>query len=281
MLQIKTPAKINPQLFILKKREDGFHELYMHMVPVSIWDEIFFEKNVGEGLRFSVDGLALDIADDSNLIVKVVRAFERETHLTVHHDIHLKKNIPFGAGLGGGSGNAGGVLKTLNHLYDSPLSLKELYGIAASLGSDVPFFIMPTPSEISGRGEIICPFSTYPEFHLIVIKPAFSISTATAYQGCEPLFQSKFPPITTFDSLVQSLFNQFEQTLLVEFPQLLQIKNLLIHCGAVGASVSGSGSAVFGIFKSETAQLQAAEELSQQDVGKVFCCKTLSSYQYY
>ena len=116
-MKIKTPAKINPLLYILSKREDGFHELYMHMVPVSLFDKLTFTHNDGQGLNFRMSGAEFSESPEDNLVVRAVRIFEQESGKTVNLNVILEKHIPSGAGLGGGSGNAAGTLQALNHLY--------------------------------------------------------------------------------------------------------------------------------------------------------------------
>lgn len=280
-MKIKTPAKINTQLYILRKRSDGYHELYMHMVPITLFDTITFQPNSDQGIQFSMEGVLFDGDMESNLVVKAVRAFEKASGIKVHQSIHLEKNIPVGAGLGGGSGNAAGTLQALNHYYNAPLSSDIIYSIAASIGSDVPFFLNPRPCEVRGRGEFITDLHNYPRFFLVVIKPTFSIPTKIAYAKCKPVFLSEFPVISDNKSLGNSLFNQFENTLFTEYPQLLTLKRMLIQYGAFGALVSGSGSSVFGAFTDESFQKQAARILSEEVEGSVFCCKSLLEYQYF
>ena len=280
MFQIQTPAKINPLLYILKKRPDGYHELYMHMVPISLFDTLRFEDNGHQGIQLSVEGIQIDGDPNQNLVLKATRLFEQRSGKLVHQTIHLQKQIPVGAGLGGGSGNAAGTLVALNYLYQSPLTVEQLKMAASELGSDVPFFIEPCPCEVQGRGEKIQPLSTYPSCWLVVVKPPFSISTAQAYGQCRPLLQKEFPSIPSFDAFLQNLYNQFEVTLLPNFPELLRIKEILLQNGALAALVSGSGSSVFGVFRNQMEQQQAYAILSSTVLGNVFLCQTLTYHRY-
>ena len=116
-MRIQTPAKINTLLYILGKREDGFHDLYMHMVPVNLYDTLTFAKNNKHGLNFQIKGASFSDSDEDNLVVKAVRAFEQASGIKVNYDILLEKKIPYGAGLGGGSGNAAGTLQALNYIF--------------------------------------------------------------------------------------------------------------------------------------------------------------------
>lgn len=285
-MKVQTPAKINPVLYILGKREDGFHELYMHMLPVSLYDTLTFTANKSNGLSFQIRGAAISLPNEDNLVVRAVRSFEQYSGITVHQDILLEKHIPSGAGLGGGSGNAAGTLHALNCIYrkssdsDGLLPLETLHEIALDLGSDVPFFLQPLPTEIRGRGEKLTKLPEYPKLYVVIIKPPFSISTHEAYQNCLPKRQVIFPNIHSFDDLKCQMNNQFESSLLSQYPVLSKLKTLLLENGAFGALVSGSGSAVFGVYNKKEKQNQAYTNLSCLQIGDIFCCETLVNHRY-
>ena len=286
-MKIQTPAKINPLLYILGKREDGFHELYMHMVPVSLYDTLTFAENKKKGLNFQIKGASFSEPDEDNLVVRAVRAFEQVNRIKVNYDILLEKTIPYGAGLGGGSGNAAGTLQALYYIFRDSIEsagLKSpgiLHEIALELGSDVPFFIKPGPTEIRGRGEKLRDLTDYPKYHVLIIKPSFTISTIEAYQYCIPKREVKFPRINSFDDLISQLNNQFESSLLVQYPVLSKLKTLLIENGAFGALVTGSGSAVFGVFNKKNQQNQAYKDLTCLQIGDIFSCETLVNHRYF
>ena len=286
-MKILTPAKINPLLYILSKREDGFHELYMHMLPVSLFDTLSFSKNNKKGLNFRMNGATFSASPEDNLVVRAVRLFEKAAGVTADLDIILEKHIPSGAGLGGGSGNAAGTLQALNHIFRPPstptglLPLETLFDLALELGSDVPFFLEPAPCEIRGRGEKLNPLIDYPEFLLVIIKPDLSISTPAAYNNCIPEERTGFPQIKSFADLKSHLNNQFETSLLSQYPLLSELKSLLLQNGAFGALVSGSGSAVFGIFNKKELQKHAFKNLSCLYPGEIFSCETLTTHRYY
>ena len=286
-MKILTPAKINPLLYILSKREDGFHELYMHMLPVSLFDTLSFSKNNKKGLNFRMNGATFSASPEDNLVVRAVRLFEKAAGVTADLDIILEKHIPSGAGLGGGSGNAAGTLQALNHIFRPPstptglLPLETLFDLALELGSDVPFFLEPAPCEIRGRGEKLNPLIDYPEFLLVIIKPDLSISTPAAYNNCIPEERAGFPQIKSFADLKSHLNNQFETSLLSQYPLLSELKSLLLQNGAFGALVSGSGSAVFGIFNKKELQKHAFKNLSCLYPGEIFSCETLTTHRYY
>ena len=286
-MKILTPAKINPLLYILSKREDGFHELYMHMVPVSLFDRLPFTHNDGQGLNFKVSGAGFSEPPEENLVVRAVRIFELESGETVNLNVILEKRIPSGAGLGGGSGNAAGIIQALNHLYrrssetEGLLSSETILAIASELGSDVPFFLEPSPCEIKGRGEKIKPLLEFPKLFLIIIKPPLSISTKEAYNKCLPKKQTNLPNVCSIDDLKSYFQNQFETSLLVQYPVLSELKTLLLENGAFGALVSGSGSAVFGAYYNKKMQNQAFKKLSCLTVGDIFSCETMATHSYY
>ena len=286
-MKILTPAKINPLLYILSKREDGFHELYMHMLPVSLFDTLSFSKNNKKGLNFRMNGATFSASPEDNLVVRAVRLFEKAAGVTADLDIFLEKHIPSGAGLGGGSGNAAGTLQALNHIFRLPstpaglLPPETLFELALELGSDVPFFLEPAPCEIRGRGEKLNPLIEYPEFLLVIIKPDLSISTPAAYNNCIPEERTGFPQVKSFADLKSHLNNQFETSLLSQYPLLSELKSLLLQNGAFGALVSGSGSAVFGIFNKKELQKHAFKNLSCLYPGEIFSCETLTTHRYY
>ena len=286
-MRIQTPAKINTLLYILGKREDGFHDLYMHMVPVNFYDTLTFTKNNKQGLNFQIKGASFLDSDEDNLVVKAVRAFEQVSRTKVNYDILLEKKIPYGAGLGGGSGNAAGTLQALNYIFrnstesEGLINPESLYEIALKLGSDVPFFLKPGPAEIRGRGEKLRELSDYPKFDVLIIKPSFSISTFEAYQNCIPEREINFPSIRSFDELSSQMHNQFESSLLVQYPLLSKLKTLLLENGAFGALVTGSGSAVFGVFNKKNTQNQAYKDLKCLQIGEIISCKTLEDHCYF
>jgi len=286
-MKILTPAKINPLLYILGKREDGFHELYMHMVPVNLFDTLSFCENKKKGLNFKMKGANFSVPLEENMVVRAVRLFEKTSGVTVDIEIILEKNIPSGAGLGGGSGNAAGVLLVLNHIFRPSstqiglLPSEKLFELALELGSDVPFFLAPSPCEIRGRGEEINPLKKYPELMLVIMKPHLSISTPSAYQNCLAEKCTSFPEVKTLVDLQNHLNNQFETSLLPQYPVLSELKCLLLQNGAFGALVSGSGSAVFGIFYKKKLQKHAFKKLSCLHTGEIYSCETLTTHRYF
>jgi 4-diphosphocytidyl-2-C-methyl-D-erythritol kinase len=244
-------AKINIGLNVVEKRLDGFHNLETIFYPVNIFDSI--EILEGKELGFFSYGLEIPGKPEDNLCLKAFRLVQAEFKIP-NVQIHLLKNIPFGAGLGGGSADAAWVLKMLNQKFELMLSLEKLENLAASLGSDCAFFIRNSAQFASGRGEILEPIDLdLQKYTFALIKPNFGISTKEAFSGLIPkpsnqnLKELVGQPIETWRGQIK---NDFEESLFPKFPALEKIKNLLYEKGAIYASMSGSGSTLFGIFES-------------------------------
>lgn len=187
MVTLLAPAKINLSLKLLKKREDGFHELKTLMAPLSLTDKVEIMLNQGSAfpkIRFFCNDHSLPTGAE-NLCVQAALAFQRTTGITESLTITLLKQVPHGAGLGGGSSDAAAVLRGMNQLFQKPLASQELQTLAASLGSDAPFFLEPQTRWCYGRGELLGEPVTLPPWKLLLIKPPFPVSTAWAYKQVE------------------------------------------------------------------------------------------------
>ena len=181
-MQLFAPAKINLSFKILRRREDGFHEIETLMAPISLGDELTIEPNdSGAGLSFSSDDPTLP-AGEENLVVRAARRFFAEIREEPRVRITLRKKIPHGAGLGGGSSDAASTLLGLNELYDGRLASPRLTSLAAEIGSDAPFFLARGAARCRGRGEIVEPVGSLPELSLLLLKPDFGVPTPWAYQ---------------------------------------------------------------------------------------------------
>lgn len=253
-------CKINLGLRVVAKRPDGYHEIETVMVPVpGLCDALEILPDAGEGCAFSSSGLAIDAPAEKNLCVKAYDLM-RERHGIGGIKMHLHKHIPFGAGLGGGSSDAVCTLKMLDELFAVGLSESELESLAAELGSDTVFFVRNRPTLARGRGEILTPVEVNLSFyHIVIVKPPFGIRTAEAYAGivpaepAKPLAEILARPVIEWR---ENLANDFEKTLFGRYPELSRIKQKLYGAGAVYASMSGSGSAVFGLFDRRPETLQ-------------------------
>lgn len=242
--------KVNLGLYITERREDGFHNLETIFLPVgNPYDKIYLDSTPGD-LAFSMEGGDFRIDAEKNLCVKAFRLLQKEFVLP-NVEIRLEKNIPSGAGLGGGSADAAAVLDLTNQCFSLGLTHQQLREYAAQLGSDVPFFIENKPMYATGRGEILQAIDfSLNNLQISVFKPNFSISTAEAYAKIKPisgrahLCDLIHEPVEKWQNLFP---NDFETALFPSYPILAEIKQKFYELGATYAALSGSGSAVFAI----------------------------------
>jgi 4-diphosphocytidyl-2-C-methyl-D-erythritol kinase len=245
-------AKINIGLHITEKRTDGFHNLETVFFPVG-WSDVL-EFVVAEEVVFSSSGILISGDPETNLVMKAYRLLQNEFGLPPLH-IHLHKQIPFGAGLGGGSSDAAFMLLKLNETFNLDLSAEKLIEYAAVLGSDCPFFVLNRPVYATGRGEIMQPASvSLNDMFILLVKPPVGVPTAKAFQYVMP----KKPEVSLAELLQLPVsdwkgrvVNQFEMSVFQQYPVVEEVKHKLYEMGAVYASMSGSGSCVFGLFQEE------------------------------
>ncbi|MDF1815564.1 MAG: 4-(cytidine 5'-diphospho)-2-C-methyl-D-erythritol kinase [Verrucomicrobiales bacterium] len=244
-------AKTNLWLRVTGQREDGFHNIESRMVLLSLADKIELQL-IGR------DKISLTCSDESlptgekNLVVRAVRAMEKHTGQDIGAKIHLEKNIPVGAGLGGGSSDAAAVIKAINELKEFGIDTQELARIGASIGSDVPFFLYNQTCDVSGRGEEVTPVAEEEILRLpvVLLKPGFQISAAWAYQNL-----AKSQEVHVSDSVPQlcpwgKMENDLERPVFMKFPVLRQMKTWLLAQPEVhGALLSGSGSTVVAVLR--------------------------------
>lgn len=249
---IKANCKINLGLDVVRKRDDGYHELETVMLPVSGLYDIVELEPIASGVEFRGEGIEVDCPMDKNLCVRAARLMQERYNIGGVR-IVLDKRVPFGAGLGGGSSDATAVILAINEIYNLALDKSELSALAAELGSDTPFFVYNSPMLCTGRGEIMTPVEVdLSGLWLMVAKPQEGVSTAEAYRGVKPA-----QPATPLTELLKhpieewqgSVKNDFEPHILAAHTDILAIKNRMLDAGAVYASMSGSGSAVFGLFR--------------------------------
>ncbi len=246
------PAKINLGLNVLRKREDGYHDLDTCMLPIPLCDVL--ELLPSEQFEYHQTGLTIPGSTDDNLCVKAYNMLKAHYNLAPVY-MHLRKEIPMGAGLGGGSADAAYVLKGLNKLFELNLSNSKLEEFAAQLGSDCSFFVKNEAQIARGRGEILSPCALdLKGMYLKIINPGIHVGTKEAYAGVLPNADG-----ASVSSLIESpiefwkdrLKNDFEGSVFSAHPILLDVKENLYDEGAIYAAMSGSGSTMFGIFKEE------------------------------
>ena len=247
-MQILAPAKINLSLRILNRRPDGFHEIETLIAPISLYDKIDIEKQ-NRWIDFSCDDPTLSTGDD-NLVVRAAKAFFEKTKIKSGVSIKLEKQIPHGAGLGGGSSDAAATLRALNQLFEAKLSREELAKVGSTIGSDVPFFLFESAAICKGRGEIVSPTKLKKKLSILLLKPGFGVSSAWAYSRWQD--SKEIPGISyqpqNFDG--QTFGNDLERPVLEKFVFLAELKAWLLKQAEVGAALmSGSGSTVFAVLR--------------------------------
>jgi 4-diphosphocytidyl-2-C-methyl-D-erythritol kinase len=241
-------AKINLGLFITEKRTDGFHNLESLFLPIPLCD-ILEVTVTTEDTSLVCTGESSDIPTEKNIVYKAWKLLQ-ECYGIGPVKIHLHKIIPSGAGMGGGSSDGSFMLKALNELFQLNLSVMQLEDFAAQLGSDCPFFVQNKAALISGRGEVVNPvdFSLGGKY-LELVNPRIHISTAQAFQGIQPQPSNfDWKKLIESQELNKTLSNDFEPQVFKLFPEIQIIKERLLNAGAYYASMSGTGSTVYGIF---------------------------------
>lgn len=252
-LQLSSPAKINLHLRVLGKREDGFHALDTRLCPLDLADTLsFFKESPVDGGGQLVCSDASLPTDETNLVMKALRAFEKATGTTQSWSLHLEKRIPHGAGLGGGSSNAAMTLRGLNLLAGNPLSQQTLISLGSELGSDVPFFLYDAVCDATGRGEVLTPVEFPWQLPVVLIKPPFGIPTPWAYKKWSTSTQLRgvlyAPQLCPWGPMV----NDLERPVFEKWSLLPALKMwLLDQVETSAALMSGSGSTVFAVAQSE------------------------------
>jgi 4-diphosphocytidyl-2-C-methyl-D-erythritol kinase len=248
-MEFLSPAKVNLSLRVVRRRDDGFHEIDSLLVPISIFDRLDIEVLDEGGLDFACDDPTIP-ADDRNLVVRAARLFCTEVGIEPHLQIRLEKQIPHGAGLGGGSSNAAVTLLALDRLFRTELPLETLLSLAADLGSDVPFFILGSAARARGRGEQLEPVAFPHRLPLLLIKPPFGVPTPWAYQRWRDSRELPDIPYGAQQLAWGELVNDLERPVFEKHLFLAELKSWLLRQSEVsGALMSGSGSTVFAVLR--------------------------------
>ena len=258
-------AKINIGLNILNRRDDGYHNIESLFYPINLQDALEIIPTSG-AFEFTSSGLAIDCAVDDNIVVKAYRLLCADFHLS-NVKIHLHKNIPFGAGLGGGSADAAFALSMLNSMFELNISDEKLKTYAAQIGADCAFFIKNKPAIAEGIGDVLSLYDIdLKGKFLLLIKPDVSVATASAYKYVNP----QMPKLCLRDSLQKPISewkncvaNDFELSVFKQYPALSEIKQSLYEMGAVYASMSGSGSSIYGIFDKKPMENEYIKKLQR------------------
>ena len=246
-------CKINLGLRIVSKRTDGCHDIETVMYPVeNLCDALEILRYDCEDIEFSVSGIRIDGAVEKNICLKAYRVVQREYPQVRGVYMHLHKAIPMGAGLGGGSSDAAYVIRELSDLFGLRIDQSQMERMAAEVGSDVPFFVANRPALATGRGERLEPVDRLlAGWQLVLVKPPISVGTAEAYAGVTPRRSERLLTDilhrTPIEQWRECVVNDFEPSVFSRYPIIARIKSDLYRLGAVYASMSGSGSTVFGI----------------------------------
>ena len=272
----KAYAKINLGLDVLRRREDGYHEVKMIMQTVDIYDVLTFVKAPADVFRLSVDSAQIP-DDDNNLVLKAARLLFATAGIDAGVEVTLQKNIPVAAGMAGGSTDAAATLIGLNALYDLRFTTEQLQEIGVKLGADIPYCIMGGTALSQGIGEILRPLPAPPRAHLVIAKPDLMISTKYVYENLHANSLKVHPNI---DGMIEALSNQdltkmcslmgnvLETVTEKKNPIITQIKDLMKEQGATGALMSGSGPTVFGIFTEEEKARNCFQKIQEENLAK-------------
>ncbi|MBO7120093.1 MAG: 4-(cytidine 5'-diphospho)-2-C-methyl-D-erythritol kinase [Bacteroidaceae bacterium] len=249
----QTCCKINLGLNIVERRSDGYHNIETIFYPVPLFDELTIREGQGDDV-LTLGGHPLEGEVQDNLVLRAVRLLRQEGYPVPPLDIDLRKVIPSGAGLGGGSSDAACMVRSAAKLFGLPISEEEMKRLVGKLGADCPFFINPAPLYAEGIGDVFTPISlSLNGWYLMLIKPEVHVSTREAYAGVRPhkpafsLLETSKLPVGQWG---ERMVNDFEESIFQGHPLLSEIKQELYNQGAVYASMSGSGSTIFGLFRS-------------------------------
>ena len=283
MMKLKSYAKINLFLDIKRKREDGYHEIETIFQTVNLYDSIYL-KDYPEKILLSSDYPWLPL-DERNLAYKAAKLLRHYAGIKKGVQIEIKKRIPVGGGLGGGSSNAATVLLGLNKMWNLNLSLKELFGLGEKIGSDVPFFLQGGRCLARGRGEKLTVLSNKPFFWVLLVCPDFAISTKEIYQKLNFRLTKKrnnnkisiiLDYLGNTYKTADNLFNKLEEKVFMLYPQMRKIKeDLLKEENILGCLVSGTGSSLFGIVKDRKEGERLKGKLNKKYAATIYLVKTV------
>lgn len=280
-IKIDAHAKINLSLDVLKRREDGYHELEMIMQQLALKDVVTIEER---DAGFTIDSNSREIPlDNSNLVYKAYNIIAEKFNIKKGINIYIEKNIPVAGGLAGGSTDAAAVLKGLNNLWELNLSQEQLMDIGLRIGADVPYCIMGGTALAEGIGERLTKLNSFSDRHILIANPGFNISTAYVYNNLKldkitdrPQTKALLRHIENGDTklLAKEMKNVLETVTIKENPILNKIKEQMLVYGALGSLMSGSGPTIFGIFDAPE-DLAKCEENLKHSIKTVLSTKTV------
>ncbi len=269
MMKDRAYAKINLCLDVAGKRDDGYHDLKMIMVPIDFYDVLQMEPAVETTLSLNRSYLPIN---EKNTIVKAIRVMQRRYGFHLGFRCILQKHIPTRAGLAGGSADAAAAIRMINKILDLHMSMEDMIDAGKEVGSDVPFCIVNRPSYVEGTGEIIKPFTCHPDFEILLVKPKRGVSTKEAFSivdkeetihpDCMKLRQALID--NDYETMIHSLGNSLEKAAIDLVPEIRDVKEQLVNRGFDGVLMSGSGSTVFGITRNHALLEETMQDMRDQ-----------------
>ena len=283
--ELLAPAKVNIGLDVIKRREDGYHEVDMIMQTISLFDKIAIKKTSKAGIHLSANKNFLPV-DERNIAYKAAKLLIQDCGITDGVDITIEKNIPVAAGMAGGSTDAAAVLMGMNELFALGLSEEKLMEKGAALGADVPFCIMRGTARATGIGTTLTRISPMPNCSVLIAKPNFSVSTKWVYEHLKLTAQTKHPDIEKLISEIEKkdiltiagyMENVLESVTVPAYPKIAEIRKQMTECGAVKAMMSGSGPTVFGLFTQEETAKKALRLMREYQPDAEVCLAELTA----
>lgn len=277
-IRLKALAKINLGLDVLRRKEDGYHEVKMIMQTIHLHDQIHIRKIEEDEIKIRTNLYYLP-NNENNLAYKAAKILKDEFHLPGGVSIHLKKVIPVAAGMAGGSSDAAAVLFGMNKMYGLKLSMQELMDRGVKLGADVPYCIMRGTALAEGIGEKLTKLPAMPKCHILIAKPPINVSTKFVYENlhANDMKPEDHPDVDiqiealkegNLEKLVANMGNVLERVTVPEYPVINELKQIMVDCGALGSMMSGSGPTVFGIFTDYTKAKEAYQKIQKSGLSK-------------
>ena len=275
-ISVKALAKVNLGLDVVRKREDGYHEVRMIMQTIHLFDRLEIMRNQSGRITMSTN-LAFLPTNENNLVYKAAALLKEEFDIGDGIDVKLHKHIPVAAGMAGGSTDAAAVLYGMNRIFDLGLSKEDLMTRGVKLGADVPYCIMRGTVLAEGIGEKLTPLPPMPKCQILIAKPPISVSTKMVYEKLDSCEIKEHPDIDgildglknqDLEQVAASLGNVLEKVTVEAYPVIAQIKECMMEAGALGAMMSGSGPTVFGIFRDRRTAKEAFTKVKAQNLAK-------------
>lgn len=281
-IKIPANAKVNLSLDVIRRREDNYHDLEMIMQEIDLKDHIFIKEIDEDEIRISCNEEEVP-TDKSNIVYKISYTIKEKFNIEKGLEIHIEKNIPLAAGLGGGSADAAATIKGLNQLWNLNMSEQDMIDISKPLGADIPFCIIGGTAVAKGIGDKLTKISGLKETMILLVNPEMEVSTKFVYENLNidgidkrPDTEKLVDAITKNDIeyIADNMVNVLETVTVKEYPVIDKIKNDMLNYGAIGSLMSGSGATVFGIFDSES-EMKKAEKEFRKEYDLVFRTKTV------